>query len=85
MACLRAVQPHGLPPPIELAITSAIGAGYDARFNVDALLRSDTTTRYEAHNLAIGGGWKTVDEVRADEGLAPLQQPAPAPAPKELT
>lgn len=62
--------------PIELAVSGALGPAYDARFNVDALLRSDTLSRYQAHNLALSGGWKTANEVRADEGLAPLTSPA---------
>lgn len=42
------------------------------RFNLDSLLRADTTQRYTAHNLALTGGWKTVNEVRALEGLPPV-------------
>lgn len=47
-------------------------AKYFTEFNVDALLRTDTKTRYEAHNLAINGGWKTRNEVRRLENLEPL-------------
>lgn len=66
--------------------------GQTAKGNRDAVLRSDTMTRYQAHALALGKGvaWKTVDEVRRTENLAPLpdgagatitKPTAPAPAP----
>jgi len=44
-----------------------------AKMNVDALLRSDTLTRYQAHQIALDptSGWLTKDEVRNIEGLAP--------------
>lgn len=57
---------------IEEALTSVIPRGQTARFNIDALLRSDTKTRYEGHNLALSGGWKTVDEIRSIENLPAL-------------
>jgi HK97 family phage portal protein len=38
-----------------------------ARFNVDALLRGDTKSRYEAYALAIQNGWYSVNDVRAFE------------------
>ena len=31
------------------------------------------TDRYSANNVAIQGGWKTVNEVRASEGLDPVE------------
>lgn len=51
---------------------------------MDALLRSDTQTRYQAHKLGIDAGFLTVDEVRAIEGLGalPAGHQAPAPAPE---
>lgn len=42
------------------------------KFNLDAILRSSTNERYNAHTKAIASGWKTRNEVRALEGLAPL-------------
>lgn len=39
---------------------------------VDGLLRADTQTRYQAHTLSLQSGWKTKNEVRADEGLPPV-------------
>lgn len=69
---------------IEEALSSLIPRGQTVRFNVDALLRSDTTTRYAAHSVAIASGFLTVDEVRAIENLPPLGASAvPEPAPEE--
>lgn len=42
------------------------------RFNVDALIRVDLRTRYEAHRIALQDGWRNRDEVRALEDLSPL-------------
>jgi phage portal protein BeeE len=59
---------------IEDAFTELLPGRQTARFKVDALLRSDTKTRYEAHRISLSpaAGWATLDEVRALEGLAPL-------------
>lgn len=57
---------------IETALSRVLPRGQKARFNLEALLRSDTKTRYESHNLALEGGWKDADEVRAHEGMPPL-------------
>lgn len=42
------------------------------RFNVDAMIRVDLRTRYEAHRIALQDGWRNRDEVRAIEDLPPL-------------
>jgi HK97 family phage portal protein len=44
-----------------------------AKMNIDALLRSDTLTRYQAHQIALDPvtGWLEKNEVRNIEGLAP--------------
>lgn len=42
------------------------------KFNVDAMIRTDLKTRYEAHALALASGWRNVDEIRAIEDLPPL-------------
>jgi HK97 family phage portal protein len=57
---------------IEEAFTALLPRGTEARFNVDALLRSDTVTRYTAHKIGIEAGFLTVAEVREIEKLAPL-------------
>ena len=62
----------GYLSPIEDALTWLLPRGQHARFNLDALLRPDTASRYQAHAVAIQAGFLTVDEVRAIEGMSPL-------------
>jgi HK97 family phage portal protein len=57
---------------IEQAMSALLPRGTEARMNIDALLRTDTLTRYQAHQIAIAAGFKTIDEIRHDEKLAPL-------------
>lgn len=59
---------------IEEALSELLPGKTRARFNTDALLRTDTKTRYESHNLALEGGWKTKNEIRQTEGLAPIPE-----------
>ncbi|SJM66853.1 phage portal protein [Agrococcus casei] len=58
---------------IEDALTNLLPRGQRVRFNIDALLRSDTKTRYEAHEIAIRAGFLTVPEVRDLEKYPPLR------------
>jgi HK97 family phage portal protein len=51
---------------IEATFTDYLPRGQYAKFNVDALLRSDTLSRYQAHKIALESGFLTVDEVRTD-------------------
>ena len=46
---------------------------YYVKTIVESLLRGDRKSRYEAHQIAINGGWKTRNEVREEEGLGPLE------------
>ena len=78
---------------IEDALTQLTPRGQTVRFNLDALLRSDTMSRYQAHETAIRAGFLTRDEVRAIENLPALtevqrleveQQTNTAPAPQEI-
>lgn len=57
---------------IEDALTEFLPSTQRAKFNIEALLRADTKSRYEAHSLALSAGWMTKDEVRGIEGLGPL-------------
>jgi HK97 family phage portal protein len=57
---------------IEAALTDVVPRGQFVRFNVDGLLRGDIKTRYEAYRVAIEGGWRNPDEVRALEDLPPI-------------
>jgi HK97 family phage portal protein len=70
---------------IEEAFSRILPRGNSARFNVNALLRTDTKTRYESHEIALRAGFMTLDEVRQIEGLAPMPAaPAPTPTPGEI-
>jgi HK97 family phage portal protein len=46
-------------------------AGVHVEFNLDANLRADIKTRYEAHQIALRNGFLTLDEVRDVEGRNP--------------
>lgn len=63
---------------IELVLSDVLPRGQVCRANLEALLRTDTKTRFEAHKLGIDAGWLRPEEVRDIEGLT-----GPAPAPKE--
>lgn len=68
---------YGLRPwlvRLEEAISRILPQPQFARFNVDALLRADTLTRYQAHAIALDSGFMTVDEVRELEERPPLPQ-----------
>ncbi|MCU1530117.1 MAG: Phage portal protein family [Frondihabitans sp.] len=78
---------------IEETLSELTPRGQSVRFNIDALLRTDTKTRYESHAIALNAGFKTDDEVRENEGLPPFtpeqraqvaaRKPATAPAKQE--
>lgn len=55
--------------------------GTTVKATLDAVLRSDTLTRYQAHQAALGSGFLTVDEVRELEDRPPLPKSAPPPVP----
>jgi len=57
---------------IEAAMSQLASRGTEVEMNVDSLLRTDTLTRYQAHQIAIASGWMSVDEVRELEDLPPL-------------
>lgn len=69
-----------------LSVGDVTPRGQYVKFNLDGYLRANTLERYQAHNLAITGGWKTVNEVRKLEDLTPiaggdeLKNPTPPPA-----
>lgn len=47
-------------------------AGYYVEHNVNALLRGDVKTRFDAYAVALDKGWLSRDEVRARENLNPI-------------
>jgi len=79
---------------IEACLDAQLPRGTSLKVGLDAMLRADTKTRYEAYTAGLAGKWLHPDEVRALEDLPPLTsaqrselQPAPAtaPAPAEVT
>ena len=52
---------------VEQGLTMLLPRGQEARFNLEAILRSDTLTRYNAYKIGIEAGFLTIDEVRASE------------------
>ena len=71
---------------IENAFTRLLPGKQRARFNLDAFLRLDTKSRYEAHQIGLAAGFLTLDEVRREEGREPLPTTHAAPRPpKEQT
>jgi HK97 family phage portal protein len=71
----------------EQTLSLAMPRGTVARANLDAILRPDTLTRYQAHAIALGNKpFKTVDEVRELEHLPPdAELNAPPPPPIQAT
>lgn len=80
---------------LERALSAWLPLGQTLRFNPDALLRSQTLDRYNAHAIALTNGFETVDEVRqlenrppltdlVPEVVAPALEVVPAPASEEI-
>ena len=66
---------------IETALTKVTARGQTVRFNLDALLRADTSTRISTHAAAIAAGIYSTQYARAIEGInetaAPTQTTTP--------
>lgn len=58
----------------EQTLSLAFPRGTVARANLDAVLRADTLTRYQAHQIGITSGFLTVDEARELEHRPPLPE-----------
>lgn len=56
----------------EKALTRLRPRPREVKFNADALIRVNLADRYKAHDVAIRAGWKSRDEVREKENLAPI-------------
>lgn len=65
---------------IELHLSDLLPRGQSVRFNIESLLRTDTKTRYEGHEIAIRIGLYSAQHAQAIERL-PITAPTPAPAP----
>jgi HK97 family phage portal protein len=68
----------------ESALDAEFPRGTSIKVNMDALVRADTLTRYQAHKIALDSGFLTVDEVRELEDRPPMPEEEPAAAPLVL-
>lgn len=57
----------------KLLLDEEIEEGYFFRFNIDAILRSDLKTRYEAYRIGVQGGFLKPNEARGKENLPPAE------------
>jgi HK97 family phage portal protein len=57
----------------ERIMTRMLPQSQFARLNRDALLRTTTLERYKAHDLALKGRWKVVNEIRETEDMPPVK------------
>lgn len=57
---------------IEQALSKLLPRSQFVRFNVDALLRGDLKSRYDAYTAARNAGWLNVDEIRELEDRSPI-------------
>jgi HK97 family phage portal protein len=57
---------------LEAAFSSLLPRPQYVKFNVDAMIRADTKTRYEVHQIARNIGLNNIDELRALEDMDPL-------------
>lgn len=69
----QALQP--IVEKMELRIDEGLGLAEDYQTWLDetVLVRMDPSTRLDAHNKAVSGGWKSPDEVRREENLPPVE------------
>jgi HK97 family phage portal protein len=65
----------------EQTLSAAQPRGTVTRANLDAILRADTLTRFQAYEIAIRNGWMLVEEVREREHMPPLPDKPPEPDP----
>src|SRR5215213_1608057 len=67
---------------VERAMNTLVPRGQFTKFNLNALLRADTLSRYQAHQIGLAAGFLTLPEVRELEDRPPL--PATATAPRQI-
>lgn len=57
----------------KILLDNEINSGVFFKFNVDAILRADLKTRYEAYRIGIQGGFLKPNEARAKEEMPPAE------------
>jgi HK97 family phage portal protein len=60
---------------LERALSKLLPGGQTVKFNRDALLRADATTRWQVHTAALAAKARSVNEVRRIEDEAPFDDP----------
>ena len=58
---------------LEAAYSSILPAEAFVKFNTNALLRGDTTTRFAAYNSALQSGWLSINDIHRLEDLRPVE------------
>lgn len=56
----------------DLLLETEKRAGYEFKFDTDALTRGDIKTRYEAYQVGLNANFLQVDDIRKKEGMEPL-------------
>jgi HK97 family phage portal protein len=57
---------------LERVLTELLPAPQYVKFNRNALLRTDTLTRFQAYQIALRNGWQVIDDVRDLEDQPPV-------------
>jgi len=68
----QALQPIVEKMELRLDEGLALTDGYETWLDESVLVRMDPSTRFEAHNKKVAGGWVSPDEVRREENLPPV-------------
>lgn len=70
----------------EQTLSAIYPRGTTVKAQLDAILRADTLTRYQAYRIALdpAAPWLTVDEVREQEDRPPMPEPPPTPIPEPI-
>lgn len=63
---LRAIE-------VRLARAFEFPLNYEITFDLSAMLRTEIDVRFTAYQQALNGGWQSINEVRAQEGLGPVE------------
>jgi HK97 family phage portal protein len=58
---------------VRLAAAFEFPATYEITFDLSALLRTEIDVRFTAYTQALNAGWQSINEVRAQEGLGPVE------------
>lgn len=69
----QALQPIVEKMELRLDEGLELQEGFETWMDESVLVRMDPATRLDAHNKAVGGGWKAPDEVRREENLPPVE------------